>query len=85
MDAKYVIGYRQGITTCCKYYITSYVSIEGVNTNTPELKQSGHPGSGAAENSSRSNSSSQFCTTCNVIIMKYSRNKKHIYISAKTR
>lgn len=36
---------------------------EGLNTKTPELKQSGHPASGAADNSSRSNSSSQFCTT----------------------
>ena len=35
------------------YIITSYVSCDGTNTNTPELKQSGHPGSGAAENSSR--------------------------------
>lgn len=29
------------------------VSKEGLNTKTPELKQSGHPGSGAADNSSR--------------------------------
>jgi len=36
------------------------VSTEGLNTNTPELKQSGQPTSGAAENSSRSKSSSQF-------------------------
>ena len=28
------------------------VSFEGLRTNTPELKQSGHPTSGAAENSS---------------------------------
>ena len=42
---------------------TSYVSMDGTKTNTPELKQSGHPGSGAAESSSRSKSSSQFCTT----------------------
>lgn len=32
----------------------------GWNTKTPELKQSGQPTSGAAENSSRSKSSSQF-------------------------
>ena len=34
-------------------HFTSYVSTEGTKTNTPELKQSGHPGSGDAENSSR--------------------------------
>lgn len=34
------------------------MSAEGRKTKTPELKQSGQPGSGAAENSSRSNSSS---------------------------
>ena len=44
-------------------HFTSYVSTEGTKTNTPELKQSGHPGSGDAENSSRWNNSSQFCTT----------------------
>lgn len=37
-----------------------YVSSDGLKTNTPELKQSGQPTSGAAENSSRSNNSSQF-------------------------
>ena len=42
---------------------TSYVSMDGTKTNTPELKQSGHPGSGDAESSSRSKSSSQFCKT----------------------
>ena len=36
------------------------MSTLGANTKTPELKQSGHPTSGAAENSSRSKSSSQF-------------------------
>lgn len=36
---------------------------EGSNTNTPELKQSGQPTSGAADNSSRSKSSSTFCST----------------------
>ncbi len=40
------------------------MSSDGLKTNTPELKQSGHPASGAAENSSRSNSSSQFRSTC---------------------
>ena len=43
--------------------LTSYVLCEGTNTKTPELKQSGHPASGAAENSSRSKSSSEFCMT----------------------
>jgi len=37
-----------------------YVSALGLNTKTPELKQSGQPTSGAAENSSRSKSSSLF-------------------------
>ena len=37
-----------------------YVLALGVKTKTPLLKQSGHPTSGAAENSSRSKSSSQF-------------------------
>jgi len=41
-----------------------YVSIDGRNTNTPELKQSGQPASGAADSSSRSNSSSTFLITC---------------------
>ncbi len=36
------------------------VSKEGLYTKTPELKQSGQPTSGAAESSSRSDSSSQF-------------------------
>lgn len=40
-----------------------YVSSDGRNTKTPELKQSGQPASGAAENSSRSNNSSIFCRT----------------------
>jgi hypothetical protein len=31
--------------------ILVYVSFEGTNTNTPELKQSGHPTSGAADSS----------------------------------
>jgi hypothetical protein len=35
-----------------------WVSNEGSKTNTPLLKQSGHPGSGAADSSARSNSSS---------------------------
>lgn len=35
----------------------------GLNTKTPELKQSGQPTSGAAENSSLSKSSSQFTKT----------------------
>ena len=39
------------------------VSSDGSNTNTPELKQSGQPISGAAESSSRSNSSSTFSRT----------------------
>lgn len=42
----------------------SYVSSEGRNTKTPELKQSGHPASGAADSSSLSNNSSTFCRTC---------------------
>ena len=37
-----------------------YVSSEGLKTKTPELKQSGHPTSGAADNSSLSNRSSTF-------------------------
>ena len=37
-----------------------YVSKDGLNTKTPELKQSGQPTSDAAENSSRSNKSSTF-------------------------
>lgn len=41
----------------------SNVSKFGRNTYTPLLKQSGHPTSGAADNSSRSNNSSQFCNT----------------------
>lgn len=40
--------------------IASYVALDGSNTNTPELKQSGQPMSGTAENSSLSKSSSQF-------------------------
>lgn len=40
-----------------------YVSLEGRKTNTPELKQSGQPGSGAAESSSLSNNSSMFDKT----------------------
>jgi hypothetical protein len=40
--------------------VTLKVSMEGLKTKTPELKQSGQPASGAAENSSRSKSSSQF-------------------------
>lgn len=40
------------------------VSLDGLNTNTPELKQSGQPGSGAADSSSLSNSSSTFSKTC---------------------
>ena len=36
---------------------------EGTKTKTPVLKQSGQPGSGAADSSSLSNSSSQFWTT----------------------
>ena len=40
--------------------ITLKVLRLGLKTNTPELKQSGHPASGAAENSSLSNSSSEF-------------------------
>lgn len=42
-----------------------YVSSDGRNTKTPELKQSGQPASGAAENSSRSKRSSIFCRTLN--------------------
>jgi hypothetical protein len=34
------------------------VSFDGLKTKTPELKQSGHPASGAADNSSLSNKSS---------------------------
>ena len=41
------------------------MSLEGRRTKTPELKQSGHPASGAADNSSLSNSSSTFCRTYN--------------------
>lgn len=41
----------------------SCVSLDGLKTNTPELKQSGQPGSGAADSSSRSNSSSTFDRT----------------------
>ena len=41
----------------------SYVSSDGLNTKTPELKQSGQPASGAADNSSLSKSSSTFCKT----------------------
>lgn len=41
------------------------VSRFGRKTKTPELKQSGQPTSGAAENSSRSKSSSQFWSTYN--------------------
>lgn len=39
------------------------VSADGLKTKTPELKQSGQPTSGAADSSSRSNSSSQFWIT----------------------
>lgn len=42
----------------------SYVSLEGWKTNTPELKQSGQPGSGAADSSSLSNNSSMLDKTC---------------------
>lgn len=50
---------------CSEQYSSSlvYVSRDGWNTNTPELKQSGHPGSGAADSSSLSNSSSIFEST----------------------
>lgn len=41
----------------------SCVSLDGLKTNTPELKQSGQPGSGAADSSSRSKSSSIFDRT----------------------
>lgn len=40
-----------------------YVSSEGLKTKTPELKQSGQPASGAADNSSLLNNSSTFCRT----------------------
>ena len=39
------------------------VSFDGLKTNTPELKQSGQPMSGVADNSSRSNKSSMLSTT----------------------
>lgn len=50
---------------CSEQYSSSlvYVSRDGRNTNTPELKQSGQPGSGAADSSSLSNSSSIFEST----------------------
>merc|ERR1712136_10462 len=41
----------------------SNVFNDGMKTNTPELKQSGHPMSGVAVSSSRSNNSSMFATT----------------------
>jgi len=41
----------------------AYVAFDGRNTNTPELKQSGQPTSGAADSSSRSNNSSMFVNT----------------------
>lgn len=41
----------------------SCVSLDGLKTNTPELKQSGQPGSGAADSSSLSKSSSIFDST----------------------
>ena len=41
----------------------SCVSLDGLKTNTPELKQSGQPGSGAADSSSLSKSSSIFDRT----------------------
>lgn len=41
----------------------AWVSMEGQKTNTPELKQSGQPGSGAADSSSLSNSSSMLEST----------------------
>jgi len=41
------------------------VSMEGLHTNTPELKQSGQPTSGAAAKSAvPSNSTSMFCRIC---------------------
>lgn len=49
-----------------KVVIEANVCWDGVNTKTPELKQSGQPTSGAADNSSRSNSSSQFLRTCQI-------------------
>lgn len=47
--------------------IFSNVPKFGRKTNTPLLKQSGQPTSGAADNSSRSNNSSQFCNTYETI------------------
>lgn len=41
----------------------SCVSLDGLKTKTPELKQSGQPGSGAADSSSLSKSSSMFDRT----------------------
>lgn len=50
---------------CCRAWARrlAWVWREGWKTNTPELKQSGQPGSGAAESSSRSKSSSTFSRT----------------------
>lgn len=52
------------LPVCLASSIRSWkVCNDGSNTNTPELKQSGQPMSGAADSSSRSNSSSTFCKT----------------------
>lgn len=50
---------------CCRAWTRrlAWVWREGRKTNTPELKQSGQPGSGAAESSSRSKSSSTLSRT----------------------
>lgn len=50
---------------CSEQYSSrlAYVSSDGRNTNTPELKQSGQPGSGAADSSSLSKSSSMLDST----------------------
>lgn len=50
---------------CCRAWVQrlAWVWREGRKTNTPELKQSGQPGSGAAESSSHSKSSSTFSRT----------------------
>ena len=48
-------------TACCTSALC--VAVDGSKTNTPELKQSGQPTSGTADNSLLANSSSQFLTT----------------------
>lgn len=54
----------------------SWVSLDGLKTNTPELKQSGQPGSGAADNSSLSKSSSMLDSTW---MHKYRCIKNHLW------